>query len=353
MICAFDKITGRYVPVSKGKKGVKYNSGCCDGDLIFCKGEKNIPYFRHIDDKSTCNGGFNNQGETRLHKEAKKIVAEKLNENKTLTFEKKCNRCDYFTYQINLENAKCIEEYSFNFNGNKKIADVACVDGENISYIIEIKHTHGTKEEDRPEPWCEFKAEAIVIDNSFICLRDYLCQKCIDKEKQEIDDMIERKKAEYKRQEIREKNERERQEKELKRQREIEENERKRQEYIEFERQEKIKRRIVAEEYYKKKEEREKEELKKKWDDEAPIREAEEKKRIEKEKHERERIKKINDEAHLRVLEQIQLEKDIIEVFGEKRAKIMVGYMTRHDVEYHRELFKRCDAKKKMEASSV
>lgn len=329
VIYAFDEITNRYVPVSKGKKGIKYNSGCCNGKVIFCKGEKIVPYFRHIDEKSSCSGGINNEGETRLHKEAKKIIFEKLNENKTLTFEKKCNRCDYSTHQINLKNGKCIEEHTFNFNGDKKIADVACVDGENISYIVEIKHTHGTKEGTRPEPWCEFKAEAVVINNSFICLRDYLCQKCIDKEKQEIDDNIERKKVD---------------EKKMK-------DERLANQHARAER-ERIK------EYYKKKEEKEKqekaellienkkkveEERQKKWNDEAPIREAEKQKEQEK----NEKIKKINDEAHLRVLEQIQLQKDIIEFYGNQRGEILSQYMTRKDYENNKEWLVRARQKEK------
>jgi hypothetical protein len=349
MIYAFDKITNRYVPVSKGVKGIKYNSGCCNGEVIFCKGSKVSPYFRHIDEKSTCNGGINNEGESRIHKEAKNIITDMINRNKEIKFTKQCNMClDDHSAKYKVENGKIIQEYSFDFNGSKKIADIACVDGENINFVIEIKNTHATKEEDRFGDWCEFSAEEILtnprytinqIDIIPVCLRYYICINCKFRiEEEEMEQII------Y---ELRcKKRIEEEKEKEIECKKQQEQKDKKKQEIDKYYKDKKEKELKQKELDLKQKEE----ERNKKWNDEAPIREAEKQKQIEKrlkeEKNQNERIKKINDEAHLRELERIQLQKDIIELWGEHNAD-MIAYIEPNDVVWKRNFNKQCEETKK------
>ena len=317
---AFDKITNKYVSIHNAKKGVRYNSGCCNGDLIFCKGNVNVPHFRHYDENSNCDGNIGSTGESRLHKEAKDIITTILNENKELKFYKQCNMCfeeDLVTYAVN--NGNIIQEYSFDFNGSKKIADIACVDGSNINFIIEIKNTHATKEEDRCGKWCEFSAEKIVMTN-FIpeiltCLRYYICYNCKLKIEEEEEEELQFKQRQI---DIKKRYE----EKQLIKQAKLEyENIKKQQQEEEQKIIMKEQQRIRDEEFWKneliRKNKKEEDDLKQK----IRIDEYDKK------------IKELNDKRE-------QLQKDIIELWGEENA-YMIGYIEPRDIIYEKELRQR------------
>jgi hypothetical protein len=125
----------------------------------------------------------------------------KLLSNKTqINFYNVCSDCkdkvygccelfkDYYTPDI-----KPIIEYKFEYNDSKKSADVALIKGTNIEYIFEICYKNKTRENARPEPWVEIKAEDFIhdINNDYLldtngilhieCIRDSICNECEEK----------------------------------------------------------------------------------------------------------------------------------------------------------------------------
>jgi hypothetical protein len=61
------------------------------------------------------------------------------------------------------ENDKIIIEYR-DIN-NKYIADVAIINDNKVKYIFEIKHTHSTTTNVRPEPWFEITTQQIFEED--------------------------------------------------------------------------------------------------------------------------------------------------------------------------------------------
>ena len=92
---------------------------------------------------------------------------------------------------------KAIIEYRFEYNNSNKSADVALIKENNIVYIFEICYKNKTRENARPEPWVEIKAEDFIRDinngtlldeNGILhieCIRDSICNECEEKREKE------------------------------------------------------------------------------------------------------------------------------------------------------------------------
>jgi hypothetical protein len=213
------------------------------------------------------------------------------------------------------------EEWSFEHNGKKKIADVAYLEDGEIFCLLEICYTHKTRSEDRPEPWFEIDAETLiqmVNDNNnsvtslvIPCIRVEKCEVCIEKEEARRIEM------EARRLERLKEMEEERRLKIIK-----EEEERKRREEERKRREEERRLKIIKEEEERKKEEEEKrlekikaEERKKKMEEERKRWEEE---RLEKSKQENLKKLRLNEERSNELNERKNMKKE-----DERRKEII------------------------------
>jgi hypothetical protein len=206
---ALNKTTKEYTYPNIASKAEKYICPQCERDLTFKKGKIKRPHFAHKRSDDPCNY-YNNPGESEIHKDAKCKAKLCLQYKVPFTFTRQCQGkfCKNDLKEIKItedQYSKAVEareEVAFNYNNSKKMADVALVDyNSNPIFIIEIVHTHSTKEEDRPNniPWVELNAskfielfdnEVINLNNPLVpvsvpCLRnEHTCDFCIQEEKQ-------------------------------------------------------------------------------------------------------------------------------------------------------------------------
>lgn len=193
---AINKLTNEYEYPKIAQKGKKYICPECKKDVNFCKGQIKQPYFAHKKSDSPCYY-YDKPSESQIHKDAKHLLKTLLTNKTQMNFYnvcKDCNDkvygcCELFedNYQDNIE---AIIEYRFEYNDSKKSADVALIKENNIVYIFEICYKNKTRENTRPEPWVEIKAEEFIrdINNGSLldekgilhiqCIRDSICNEC-------------------------------------------------------------------------------------------------------------------------------------------------------------------------------
>jgi hypothetical protein len=193
---AINKLTNEYEYPKIAIKGKKYKCPECNKDVIFCKGKIKQPYFAHKKSESPCYY-YDKPSESQIHKDAKYLLHQLLTNKTVMNFynicmdckEKVYGCCELFEdcYESNMEP---IIEYKFEYNNSKKSADVALIKDNKIVYIFEICYKNKTREDNRPEPWVEIKAEEFIhdINNSSLindkgvieieCIRDSICDVC-------------------------------------------------------------------------------------------------------------------------------------------------------------------------------
>lgn len=187
---AINKETNNYEPPIVANKKNKYKCPSCDRDVIFKNGKIKRPHYAHKKSVEPC-FYYDNPGETQIHKDAKRLMKTLLDNKNPICFYRVCDRCNHKDCIINFDEnnynecSKAVMEYGFNYNNSKKRADVALIENNNIKYIFEICCTSKTKEENRPEPWFEIKAEELINNiNSpsdeieIQCIREYKCYSC-------------------------------------------------------------------------------------------------------------------------------------------------------------------------------
>ena len=123
-----NKITGCYLFPNFANRDDEYNCPDCGKDLVLCKGEIRIPYFRHkIHTINPCTY-YDKPSESQIHKDAKLIIKKLIEEKVELTFERDCERCNKIkvckVIKYN-ENMIVKLEDPFIFSENRKIADLA------------------------------------------------------------------------------------------------------------------------------------------------------------------------------------------------------------------------------------
>jgi hypothetical protein len=202
---AINKLTNEYEYPRIAEKGKKYMCPECKKDVNFCKGKIKQPYFAHKRTESPCYY-YDKPSESQIHKDAKQLLHKLLTNKTQISFYNICRECkekvygccDLLTDYLNCD-MKPIIEYKFEYNKSKKSADVALIKDNNIEYIFEICYKNKTRENARPEPWVEIKAEEFIRDinngslldtNGIIhieCIRDSICNECEEeKEKDRI-----------------------------------------------------------------------------------------------------------------------------------------------------------------------
>jgi|DEB0MinimDraft_10_1074344.scaffolds.fasta_scaffold47726_3 hypothetical protein len=172
----------------------------CREPLVFCKGDFKLEYFRHYP-SSTCKNykeRISNEGE--LHKRAKEVVKELLDNGAMLDIERRCGRCRKTKIHSFFKgDCEIVLECRLDPPYETRVADIALVNPDKtIKSIIEIYSSNETNEENRPDDieWCEIntkqfndeflneKIKKSVNDNiviNFDCNRKWTCFECIKK----------------------------------------------------------------------------------------------------------------------------------------------------------------------------
>lgn len=190
---AINKTTGEYTYPKMANKTDHYCCPDCNKDLILCKGEIRIPYFRHNFDTSIPCNYYNKPTESQIHKDAKQALKSALDNKMPIVLFRICSCCkkkEIFEIPQIDNTSKIIIEYPFQYNGSIKVADNAYIDNDELLCIFEIYYKHKTNKDDRPEPWFEIDALELINklnDDHFNeleiqCIRCEKCENCIENE---------------------------------------------------------------------------------------------------------------------------------------------------------------------------
>lgn len=218
---AINKVTNNYEYPKIATGQNKYKCPFCEKDVIFRNGKIKRPHFAHYKSDNPCSY-YEKPNETQIHKDAKLLMKTLLDNKHCINIYRTCHYCDYesdsddsfihclaskeinkeIEYFLNIktdeyDDTRACIEYKFNHNNSKKSADVVLLKNNELKYIFEICYKNKTKEENRPEPWFEIKAEQFIHDTNsgdnvteegdieIECIRDYKCVWCKDKEERD------------------------------------------------------------------------------------------------------------------------------------------------------------------------
>jgi hypothetical protein len=161
---AIDCLTQAYVQPVKAEKGREYKCADCNEKVVFRKGSVRKPHFAHMN-TSNCQY-FEHPNESQQHKDAKLKLAEWLKQQFKIQINNSCPKCtihpavyDDEEYKYDVGDSVVIE---YRDPKHKYVADIAVLNNNKVKAIFEIKHTHETTTNVRPEPWYE-----ITTDNIF------------------------------------------------------------------------------------------------------------------------------------------------------------------------------------------
>jgi hypothetical protein len=158
---AINKATNEYVFPLHAVKTDNYKCPVCENDIIFKSGKINRKHYSHKAKSNCCY--YSHPNESEIHKNAKRLIKKFLDDKEKIMIWRKCKCCGDDFEVLSLINytdkMECREEFAFQHNSNKRIADVVLLDDDNINFIFEIFKTHRTDEINRPsDKWCEINA---------------------------------------------------------------------------------------------------------------------------------------------------------------------------------------------------
>jgi len=172
---ALELETKKYTLPFRAEKGKAYICTHCEQKVILRKGKVRRAHFAHFSPTNTCSY-YDHPNESQLHKDAKYKLAERLRDKFIINISNSCPKCtasptDMEDIQIEYqENYVVIVEYRD--PNNKYIADIAVLNNNKVRYIFEIKNTHATTTNVRPEPWFEINAEEIFEEEDRLSKND-------------------------------------------------------------------------------------------------------------------------------------------------------------------------------------
>ena len=197
---AVNKNTREYTfPIHATKRDI-YCCPSCNNDIVFKKGKIKTPHFAHKAHSTCCY--YSNPGESEIHKEGKRLMKKLLDNKENILVYRKCKCCGETEEVFNIlkqdytNEMICRLEFCFDYNENKRWADVALLNGCDVKFIFEICNTHKTSEERQTNyEWCEidtstFINETMTQENlnedneiEIKCIRDIKCKECLEIEK--------------------------------------------------------------------------------------------------------------------------------------------------------------------------
>lgn len=158
--------SGILVKPEFASRNIEYKCIGCSELLLLRKGEVNRPHFAHRSD-SNCS-------ESIYHLAAKNLLCQYLQHGGVINVRLTCTVCKTVGYHKIL-GKDAITEYRM----GDIIPDIYC-----SGTIIEIYHTH--RQNNRPEPWYEFRAKDVLESESTIIddvRLDRVCDTCVKKSK--------------------------------------------------------------------------------------------------------------------------------------------------------------------------
>ena len=190
---AVNKKTKEYVFPLHALKTDDYECPICKTDIIFKSGGIRRKHYSHKS-KSNCSY-YDNPSESEIHKDGKRLIKKMLDDKQKLMIWRNCKCCGDDVEVLNLINYTdkmvCREEYIFQHNFKKRIADIVLLDNDNINFIFEIFKSNKTDEINRPsDKWCEINANDLIIKTmeetnindcgeiEIECVRNILCDEC-------------------------------------------------------------------------------------------------------------------------------------------------------------------------------
>jgi len=205
---AINKTTNSYEYPKIANKINKYKCPFCETNVIFRNGKIKKPHFAHYKSDNPCSY-YEHPNETQIHKDAKLLMKTVLDNKRLINIYRKCYYCyedpeDFLniTKEEYNDNVSAVIEHKFNYNNSNRSADVALLHNKKIKYIFEICYKNPTKEENRPEPWFEIKAETLINETNsgenineegeinIECIRDYKCGWCKGKEERQLEALV-------------------------------------------------------------------------------------------------------------------------------------------------------------------
>jgi len=165
---AINSQTNAYILPSKAQKGIEYKCADCNQKVILRKGTIRKHHFAHSN-VSNCQY-FEHPNESQQHKDAKLKLAERLKQHFKIELNNNCPECS--------ANPAALEDYKYTYNDddevvieyrdpkNKYVADIAVLNKNKVKAIFEIKHTHETTTDVRPEPWYEITTAEIFEEEN-------------------------------------------------------------------------------------------------------------------------------------------------------------------------------------------
>lgn len=187
-----------YVLPYKAEKNKQYKCISCNEKVILKKGNIRKVHFAHYFQTNTCSY-YEHPNESEIHKEAKFKLASWLKDNKHIDIFWSCCKTQYNGYKCGASYGET--EYNIKYDendnveieyrdvNNKYLADIAIINNNKVKYIFEIKHTHSTTTNVRPEPWFEIEAKDIfdaeknkkencIILTCIRCHKNRYCSNC-------------------------------------------------------------------------------------------------------------------------------------------------------------------------------
>lgn len=180
---AINTETSIYTIPSRACKNTLYKCPDCNQRVIFRNGSVRVPHFAHFVSSIKCKFYNQTPGESETHKHAKLFIQQLLNEKKPITFIWSCkNQTKFGECGVSDDSTEERIEYKdgdkvvleYREPNGKYIADIAVINNEKVRYIIEIKHSHQTTTNYRPEPWFEIYADDVINNKE----SDYWFDNC-------------------------------------------------------------------------------------------------------------------------------------------------------------------------------
>jgi hypothetical protein len=160
---AIDIETKKYTLPSKASKDRSYECVDCKKRVILRQGNIRVHHFAHSTQTNTCSY-YDHPNEAQIHKDAKLLIQQLLNDKSYISFTWNCDNCSGFWGLQEIPSFKYKEgdQALLEYRGpnGKWVADVALVNNDEVRCIIEIKNKHATTTE-RPEPWFEVDATSL------------------------------------------------------------------------------------------------------------------------------------------------------------------------------------------------